>query len=133
LRSLARALKPSPDRLNSFSEIRITDGTVIVRDDSYRIVETLSNVEFALAWPSISRTFAATGHFNWKDQPVQGAVSLTDFAGALAGERSGLKVRLSGAGPTCFGVYGSRAVALAAAGRLRTRHPGWWIEAAVLS
>lgn len=95
IETLARALKPSPDRLTSFSEIRVSDGTVIVRDDSYRVVETLSNVEFALAWPSISRTFAATGHFNWKDQPVEAALSLADFVAALGGDQSGLKVRLS--------------------------------------
>ena len=59
--TLARALTPSPERINSFSEIRIGDGTVILRDEAYRIVETLTNVEFALAWPSISKTFAATG------------------------------------------------------------------------
>lgn len=97
IETLARALKPSPDRVNSFSEIRITGGTVIVRDDSYRMVETLSNVEFALAWPSISRTFAATGRFTWKDLPVEAAVSLNDFVAALAGDRSGLKARLSSA------------------------------------
>src|SRR2546430_16746748 len=54
-----------------------------------------NNVEFALAWPSISKSFAATGHFIWHGEPVDGTLSLNDFASALAGERSGLKLRLS--------------------------------------
>jgi len=35
--------------------------------------------------------------------------------------------RLSGSGPTCFGVYGSDAAAENAANALRDQHPGWWI------
>ncbi len=97
IETLARALKPSPDRVNSFSEIRIGDGTVIIRDEGYKIVETLSNVEFALAWPSISRSFAATGRFNWNEKPFDATLSLTDFLSALEGKRSGLKIRLTGA------------------------------------
>jgi AsmA protein len=93
---LARALQPSPDRMVSFSEIRISDGTVILRDEARDIAETLSKVEFALAWPSISKTFAATGRFVWHDETIDGTFSLSDFVAALVGDRSGLKIRLSG-------------------------------------
>jgi AsmA protein len=95
---LARALQPqaSAARPASFSEIRIGDGKVILRDSAHDIAETLSNVEFALAWPSISKSFAATGHFLWHDEVMEGAFSLSDFVAALVGDRSGLKVRLSG-------------------------------------
>jgi AsmA protein len=95
--TLARNLKSEPDRPASFSEIRITDGTVILRDEAYKLLETISNVEMALAWPSISRSFAATGRFAWHDEPIDATVSMTDFAAALQGERSGLKLRLAGA------------------------------------
>ena len=97
IETLARALKPSADRVNSFSEIRIDGGTVIVRDEGYKIVETLNNVEFALAWPSISKTFAATGNFLWNEKPFDATLSFTDFLAALTGERSGLKMRVNGA------------------------------------
>jgi AsmA protein len=96
IETLANALKPSPDWVKSFSEIRISDGTAIIRDDAYRIVETLTKVEFALAWPAISRTFAATGQFTWNGQPFDGTLSLSDFLAALTGERTGVKVRLNG-------------------------------------
>ena len=58
--------------------------------------ETFRNVELALAWPSISKSFAATGHLMWHGEPLDTAVTLTDFAAALAGDRSGLKLRLNG-------------------------------------
>ena len=97
IETLARNLKSGPDRPASFSEIRITDGSVILRDEAYKVLESISNVEMALAWPSISRSFAATGRFAWHDEPIDATVSLTDFAAALLGERSGLKLRLAGA------------------------------------
>jgi len=97
IETLARNLKPGPDRPASFSEIRITDGTIILRDEAYEIVETLANVEMALAWPSISRSFAATGRFAWHDEPIDATIGLTDFVAALQGDRSGLKIRLASA------------------------------------
>ena len=97
IETLARNLKPGPDRPASFSEIRIADGTIILRDEAYEIVETLSNVEMALAWPSISRSFAATGRFAWHDEPIDATIGLTDFVAALQGDRSGLKIRLASA------------------------------------
>jgi AsmA protein len=97
IETLARNLKPSLGRTSTFSEIRIEDGTVILRDEAYKIVETLSNVEFALAWPSISKSFAATGRLAWREQPIDGSISSTDFVAALHGDRSGLKVRLAAA------------------------------------
>jgi AsmA protein len=96
IETLAQNLKAGAGRPASFSEIRIADGTVILRDEAYEIVETISNLEMALAWPSISRSFAATGRFVWHDEPVDATISLTDFAAALEGDRSGLKLRLAG-------------------------------------
>ena len=76
-------------------------------DDATRgINETFSNVELALAWPSISKSFAATGRFVWHDEPIDTSITLTDFAAALAGDRSGLKVRLTGA-PVKFAFEGN--------------------------
>jgi AsmA protein len=95
--TLAQNLKPSPGRTASFSEIRIEDGTVVLRDQTNKVVETLSNVEFSLAWPAISKSFAATGRFAWHEEPIDASFSFTDFVAALHGDKSGLKVRLAGA------------------------------------
>ena len=40
--------------------------------------------------------------------------------------------QLSGAGPTCFGVFASHAEAAIAAEGMKAEHPRWWIEPAVI-
>jgi AsmA protein len=97
IESLARALAPNPDRAASFSEIGIHDGTIIVRHAAKDYVERLENVEFQVAWPSISRSFGANGHLVWHGEPVEASLTLTDFLAALSGQRSGVKVRFAGA------------------------------------
>jgi AsmA protein len=95
--SLAHALQPDPDRTASFSEIGIQDGTVVVHDGSNAVAERLEDLNFQVAWPSISRSFGANGHFTWHDEPVEASLTLSDFLAALTGDRSGVKVRLSSA------------------------------------
>ncbi len=97
--SLAHALEPNPSRITSFSEIGIRDGVVLVH--SFRggkeTTDRLEGVEFQLAWPSISRSFGANGHFVWHEEPVEASLTLSDFLAALNGDRSGVKLRLTGA------------------------------------
>ena len=57
----------------------------------------LGDIDLSLAWPSISRSFAATGQFDWRGERVDGSVSASDFVAALSGDRSGLKARLASA------------------------------------
>jgi len=95
--SLAHALQPDPDRRASFSEIGIHGGTVVVHDAGNGATERLEDVDFQVAWPSISRSFGANGRFMWHDEPIEASLTLSDFLAALTGDRSGVKVRLSGA------------------------------------
>ena len=83
-------------RLAAFSEMRIEGGTVVIRDEARKITETLSGVEFSLAWPSISKSFGATGRFIWRDAPMDASLTLADFPSALTGNRTGVKLRVSG-------------------------------------
>ncbi len=103
--TLAHNLQAGPKRTTAFSEIRIENGSIILRDESSKVVETLSNVELSLAWPSISKSFAATGRFEWHKETVNATISFTDFLAALQGDRSGVKVRLASA-PLKFGFDG---------------------------
>jgi AsmA protein len=80
-----------------FSAIRIEDGKIILRDRSHELTEEFDHVALSLAWPSISKGFGATGQFEWHGQPVDASLTLADFASALAGKPSGLKLRLGGA------------------------------------
>ncbi len=93
--SLARAVEPNPARTASFSEIGIVGGTVMVRDARKPLAERLGNVDFQLAWPSISRSFAANGQFVWREQTVAASLTLSDFLAALTGQPSGVKLRLT--------------------------------------
>src|SRR5437763_1538189 len=43
IETLARVLQPSPDRVESFSEIRIAGGTAIVRNDAHKVIEVLTD------------------------------------------------------------------------------------------
>ena len=99
IEALARALQPDPERTASFSEIGIQDGTVVIHTNggAKEATDRLDGVEFQLAWPSISRSFGASGRFVWHDEPIEASFTLGDFLAALSGDRSGIKVRLAGA------------------------------------
>jgi len=97
IETLTRGQTPDAARAAAFTEIRIDDGTVTVREPSRKISETVSEVQLSLAWPSISKTFGATGRFVWHGEPIDMSLALGDFATALAGNRSGLKLRLAAA------------------------------------
>ena len=95
LDTIARTMKPGADNPLSFSEIRIQDGVLRYEDAANHLSESLGDIDLSLAWPSISRSFAATGQFDWRGERVDGSISVSDFVAALSGDRSGLKARLS--------------------------------------
>jgi AsmA protein len=97
IQTIARAMKPGADNQVSFSEIRIQDGILAYEDAVNHVSEKLDDIDLSLAWPSISRSFAATGQFDWRGERVDGSVSASDFVAALSGERSGVKARLASA------------------------------------
>jgi AsmA protein len=90
--NIARTMRPDADHPLSFSEIRIQDGVLDYLDPSN--TERLDDIDLSLAWPSISRSFAATGQFDWRGERVDGSLSVSDFIAALSGDRSGLKARM---------------------------------------
>ena len=96
--ALARALKPNADRAAlSLSEIRIEDGIIHIDEPGRELAENLTKVDISLAWPSIAKTFGATGRFTWRGEPFEASLAIGDFYPALIGEPSGLKFRVAGA------------------------------------
>jgi AsmA protein len=95
--AIARTMKPDAENPVSFSEIRIQNGALSYEDAANHVSETLEDIDLSLAWPSISRSFAATGQFDWRGERVDGSISASDFIAALSGDRSGLKARLASA------------------------------------
>ncbi len=96
LAALAKALKPV-DRVVPFTEIRVEHGTIAVEDAGHALTERLAKVDLSLAWPSISKSFGANGRFEWRGEGVDASIMISDFLAALAGDNSGLKIRLNGA------------------------------------
>jgi len=96
IEALARSQKPDAQRTAAFSEMRINNGTVLVRNKAKKLSETFDDVSFSLAWPSISKSFGATGRFVWRNEPLDVTVTLGDFAATLAGKRTGVKLRIEG-------------------------------------
>ena len=83
--TIARTMKPGAENQLSFSEIRIQDGVLTYQDAASRVSETLGDIDLSLAWPSISRSFAATGQFDWRGERIDGSVSASDFVAAAVG------------------------------------------------
>jgi AsmA protein len=93
IETLARSIKPGIDSTVSFSEIRVVDGILTYTGDKPEAGEIISDIDLSLGWPSISRSFAATGQFDWRGERVDGSLAIADFIAALSGDRSGLKLR----------------------------------------
>ncbi len=96
IQTLTHTQKPGA-RTASFSEIRINDGRVVVVDQARDINETFERVELSLAWPSISSSFGASGRLTWRGEAVDTTLSVNDFAAALAGSKTGIKLRVAAA------------------------------------
>ena len=58
---------------------------------------------------------------------------VADVFAALEATAGCRLARLSGAGPTAFGLFANDDAARAAAAVLRARHPDWWIVATSIS
>ena len=95
--TIARTMKPGAENQLSFSEIRIQDGVLTYEDAANHVSEALGDIDLSFAWPSISRSFAATGQFDWRGERIDGSISISDFIASLSGDRSGLKARLASA------------------------------------
>src|SRR3979411_3279930 len=95
--TIARTMKPGAENQVSFSEIRIQDGVLNYQDATNHVTETLGDIDLSLAWPSISRSFAATAQFAWRGERGDASIRAGSFIALLSGHRSGLKARLASA------------------------------------
>src|ERR1700684_4024251 len=95
IETIVRTMKPGADSQVSFSEIRIQDGVLAYEDVGNHVSEGLDDIDLSLAWPSISRSFAATGQFDWRGERIDGSISASDFVAALLGDKSGLKAAIT--------------------------------------
>ena len=68
-----------------------------------------------------------SGQRNDLEEPAIGLCPEIGQVLRAVGGSAGCRIaRMTGSGPTCFGIFGSGAEAYAAADRIRTGHPEWW-------
>ena len=60
------------------------------------------------------------------------APAVGEALAVLGAEAGSLLARMSGSGATCFALFAGAGEAQAAAQRMATAHPGWWVAAAPL-
>jgi AsmA protein len=100
LAALAHAMGGTGNRSGRgpiFSQVQISKGTLVVHDALHDVVETVTGIDLALAWPAASRSFGATGQFQWRGDTVDTNIAFGDVFAALTGKVSSLKVRLAAA------------------------------------
>ena len=79
----------------------------------------------------LARALAAAG--NDLAAPASALMpEIAEMLGLIESTQDCLLARMSGSGPTCFGLYGAFAAAEAAAKALQGARPGWWVTFAPL-
>ncbi|MEZ5924223.1 MAG: 4-(cytidine 5'-diphospho)-2-C-methyl-D-erythritol kinase [Hyphomicrobiaceae bacterium] len=74
------------------------------------------------------------GRANELEPPARRLLPVIDTVLAAVGRQPGCRLaRMSGSGPTCFGLFENARAAAAAATTLKTAQPGWWVAATRLA
>jgi 4-diphosphocytidyl-2-C-methyl-D-erythritol kinase len=77
-------------------------------------------------------SFVSAGRNSLEAPASRLAPVIHEALGSLRALEDCAVARLSGSGPTCFGLFPSAEAAQGAADRLARSHPGWWIAATTL-
>lgn len=73
-------------------ELRVVDGTVLLRVQGRERVEIFSNVQASLSWSGAALT--TTGTFVLRNQPASASLVIADTSALARGERSALRARI---------------------------------------
>jgi 4-diphosphocytidyl-2-C-methyl-D-erythritol kinase len=126
---LVNRLQPAPDNKTAEVFRRLaapplpTNVTATVRDNA--------TAGESADGPDLLAALARTG--NDLERPAIGLMpEIADTLAAVAATGGCRLARMSGAGPTVFGLYGTHEEAHVAAQRLREQHPRWWVVATIL-
>jgi 4-diphosphocytidyl-2-C-methyl-D-erythritol kinase len=92
---------------------------------------TLADRDFST--PEKAATSLAAGRNDLETPAAALEPAINEVLDALRKQEGCLLARLSGSGPTCFGLFPSEAAAGQAASEIVKDHPSWWSVATVLS
>jgi 4-diphosphocytidyl-2-C-methyl-D-erythritol kinase len=128
---IGEVLSPAPP-LPTFWLVLVNSGQPLV---TKTVFAALSNFSPALTRGAFDNLAGATdlagalkSHQNDLTGPARAlAPSITSALSALENAPECLLARLSGSGPTCFGVFTDEHAARNAAALISSREPGWWV------
>jgi 4-diphosphocytidyl-2-C-methyl-D-erythritol kinase len=127
----------APVELAPFHALLLTPTVDPLSDKTRRVFEALAAPAFEARMPrelplshsdldDLLATMRAAG--NDLEKPALMLMpAIADAKAALLGSRGCLHAFLSGAGPTCVGIYPSAATAHAAADEIARAEPAWWV------
>lgn len=84
-------INPRMPSTEEVPELRIVDGTILLRIEGRERVEIFSNVQASLSWSGASLT--TTGTFVVRNQPANASLFIADTSALANGARSGLRAR----------------------------------------
>lgn len=133
LRGIGERLSPVPV-LPPVWVVLANPGIAVATSGVFRALASRENPplpEALPAWPDAAALAAwLAGQRNDLEVPACAlAPAIAGVRAALAATEGCLLARMSGSGATCFGLFAVATEAEAAARRLRSAHPGWWVEA----
>jgi 4-diphosphocytidyl-2-C-methyl-D-erythritol kinase len=138
---VGNVVEPAP-RLPDIPVVLVNPGLQLATPDVYEAVGLAPGEDFAAETPprpdGAMRSVTAVVDYlnatrNDLQQPATGlAPAIADIAVALASKPGCLLARMSGSGPTCFGIFGTAAEAHDAAQWISDERPDWWVRATSL-
>ena len=111
-----RAIDRVMTLLQAMSLLTVPAVSVVIRKAfglAFVILDGNRAVDLSLAWPSISRSFAATGQFDWRGERVDGSISVTLFGSHGRFRTEALSTGDVGIGNPFLGGGGPRGIQLA--------------------
>ena len=88
----------------------------------------LATADVFAAWDGIDRGALGDWEEGRNDLQAPAIWLAPEISGVLAALYDARIARMSGSGATCFGLYSNTAERDAAAARIRTARPGWWVS-----
>jgi 4-diphosphocytidyl-2-C-methyl-D-erythritol kinase len=88
----------------------------------------LSTAAVFAAWDGVDRGPLVRWEDGRNDLEAPARALVPEIGAALAALSGARTARMSGSGPTCFGLYDDEGARDAAAAAIRARFPGWWVS-----
>ncbi len=120
-----------PLYMEPLNAVLVNPGIPLSTPEVFAALQSRSNSPMT-PWPEGGGPDAAIGWLKEQRNDLQAAAcrlqpAIAEVLAHIAGLDGCVLARMSGSGATCFGLFGARSDAAAAAAALRRSHPEWWV------